>query len=108
MDLDDGIDHTQGEKVTIKFAHTNEPGTPTDRSARSLAATLDEITGGRIKMTVYPSSQLGGNIEVLEQLQMGSVEMCYAAVANLGSFTDSTELLDLPFCLRQKKQRRKS
>ena len=31
---------------------------------------------------------------------MVSVEMCYAAVANLGSFTDSTELLDLPFLFK--------
>ncbi len=100
VDLDAGKDYTQGNQVTIKFAHTNEPGTPLDRSARSFAETLDELTDGRIKATVYPSSQLGGNIEVLEQLQMGSVEMCYSAVANLGSFTNATELLDLPFLFK--------
>lgn len=98
--IDKNIDYTQGDKLIIKYGHTNELESPLSKGVDNFAKALDEITSGRIIVEVYPASQLGGNDEVLEQLQLGTTEMCCSAVAMLGSFTDTTAILDLPFLFK--------
>ena len=90
-------DPTQGEKVTIKIAHVSQAGVPIDVASLKLGEELNKKTGGRITVQVFPASALGNNTELLEQLQMGTLEMAISSVAFLGAFTDSTKLLDLPY-----------
>ncbi len=90
-------DHTQGDPIVIKIAHVSQEGVPIDLASNKLGEMLKEKTGGRIKVDVFPASALGNNTELLEQLQMGTLEMAISSVAFLGAFTDSTALLDLPY-----------
>jgi tripartite ATP-independent transporter DctP family solute receptor len=85
------------QKVSIKIAHVVAEGLPIDQAARRLGDILAAKTDGRIAVDVFPASALGGNRELLEQLQFGTLEMCMPSVAFLGGFTDSTALLDLPY-----------
>lgn len=93
-------DYTQGDPLTIKIAHVSADGVPIDQFADRVAEQLDEMTGGRITVQVFPASQLGNNSELLEQLQFGTLEMAISSVAFLGAFTDTTALLDLPFLFK--------
>lgn len=95
-----GVDYTQGDPITIKIAHVSADGVPIDQFADRVAEQLNEMTGGRITVQVFPSSQLGNNSELLEQLQFGTLEMAISSVAFLGAFTDTTALLDLPFLFK--------
>lgn len=90
-------DPTKGDKVTIKIAHVSQAGVPIDVASLKLGEELSKKTGGRITVQVFPASALGNNTELLEQLQMGTLEMAISSVAFLGAFTDSTKLLDLPY-----------
>ena len=81
----------------IKIAHVSQEGVPIDLASNKLGEMLKEKTGGRITVDVFPASALGNNTELLEQLQMGTLEMAISSVAFLGAFTDSTALLDLPY-----------
>lgn len=81
----------------IKIAHVSQEGVPIDLASKRLGEMLKEKTGGRITVDVFPASALGNNTELLEQLQMGTLEMAISSVAFLGAFTDSTALLDLPY-----------
>ncbi|MCL2380852.1 MAG: TRAP transporter substrate-binding protein [Treponema sp.] len=83
--------------VNIKIAHVSQEGVPIDRAARRLGELLYAQTDGRITVDVFPASILGGNRELLEQLQFGTLEMVIPSVAFLGGFTDATGLLDLPY-----------
>jgi tripartite ATP-independent transporter DctP family solute receptor len=83
--------------VSFKIAHVSQEGVPIDRFARRLGEMLNDQTNGRITVDVFPASALGGNRELLEQLQIGSLEGVMSSVAFLGGFTDSTGLLDLPY-----------
>lgn len=93
----DGVDYTQGDQIVIKIAHVSQEGVPIDLASNKLGDMLKEKTGGRITVDVFPASALGNNTELLEQLQMGTLEMAISSVAFLGAFTDSTALLDLPY-----------
>ncbi|MDO4488358.1 MAG: TRAP transporter substrate-binding protein, partial [Eubacteriales bacterium] len=96
----DGVDYTQGDKLTIKIAHVSADGVPIDQFCDKIATELDEMTAGRIKVQVFPASQLGNNAELLEQLQFGTLEMAISSVAFLGAFTNTTALLDLPYLFK--------
>ena len=97
QDTSDGTDYTQGDKITIKIAHVSQEGVPIDVASKKLGDMLNEKTGGRITVNVFPASALGNNTELLEQLQMGTLEMAISSVAFLGAVTETTKLLDLPY-----------
>lgn len=97
QDTSDGTDYTQGDKIAIKIAHVSQEGVPIDVASKKLGDMLSEKTGGRITVNVFPASALGNNTELLEQLQMGTLEMAISSVAFLGAFTETTKLLDLPY-----------
>ncbi|MCI8648574.1 MAG: TRAP transporter substrate-binding protein [Anaerotruncus sp.] len=99
-DANSGVDYTQGDAVTIKIAHVSADGVPIDEFCDKIAKEFEELTGGRIKVQVFPASQMGNNSELLEQLQFGTLEMAISSVAFLGAFTDTTTLLDLPYLFK--------
>jgi tripartite ATP-independent transporter DctP family solute receptor len=98
-----GTAGASGPAIVVKVAHVSQEGVPIDRAMHRLGDTLDTKTGGRIKIEVYPASALGNNRELLEQMQLGTLEACISSVAFLGGFTDSTGLLDLPYLFQNNK-----
>ena len=53
------------------------PGSPTDSISTMAKWVVKEVskrTGGRIEGKVFPASQLGNNIQMIEQLQLGTLE----------------------------------
>ncbi len=90
-------DYTQGEQVIIKFCTTTAETQPSAHFGKTLSEKLDELTGGRIKVEVYCNSEMGKASELMEGLQLGTIEMTVSTSANLGGFTDSVALLDLPY-----------
>ncbi|MDR1520061.1 MAG: TRAP transporter substrate-binding protein [Planctomycetota bacterium] len=89
-----------GEAIVIKIAHVSQQGVPVDRWARKFGETIAERSGGAIAVEVFPNSSLGGNRELLEQLQLGGLEAAISSVAFLGGFTNTTKLLDLPYLFK--------
>lgn len=91
------VDYTQGDSYTIKIAHVALDITPIAKGMEKLKELIEERSGGRITVEVFPNSELGGNRELIEQLQMGTLEMASPSCAFLGGFTDGTALFDLPY-----------
>lgn len=58
---------------------------------------MNEKSGGRISLEVYPSAQLGNERDVVEALQMGSVEFTLISAAPLSNFTHDFEVFDFPY-----------
>lgn len=83
--------------VTIKIGHVSQEGVPIDRWAKKFGEVVAHKSNGELVVEVYPSSALGGNRELLEQLQLGSLEGVISSVAFLGGFTNTTKALDLPY-----------
>lgn len=94
---DTDADYTQGDSLVIKYCTTTAENQPSGHFGASLSKRLDELTGGRIKVECYYNSEMGKSAELLEGLQLGTVEMTCMSAANLGGFTESLMLLDLPY-----------
>lgn len=76
------------------------PGAPTDSITTMARWAVEEVkkrTGGRIEGRVFPASQLGNNIQMIEQLQLGTLECTAGAVAFLSGAYPPVTIFDLPF-----------
>ncbi|MBI3089191.1 MAG: TRAP transporter substrate-binding protein [Candidatus Tectomicrobia bacterium] len=76
------------------------PGAATDPLTKQVEWGLKEIekrSNGRITGRVFPASQLGGNIQMIEQLQLGTLECTNGAVAFLSGAYPPVTIFDLPF-----------
>jgi len=85
-------------QLLLRFSHVVAPDTPKGRMARRFQELVAERSGGRIRVEVYPDSQLYGDEDEIEALRLGAVEMLAPSLSKFGSFgVVEFEVFDLPF-----------
>jgi len=84
-------------KVTLKLAHTCADNHPYNVGAKKLADLVSAKTEGRLKITVYPAGQLGGERDIVEALQAGTIDMCVTSLGVAATFVPEYNLFNLPF-----------
>lgn len=94
--------------IVIKFSHVVAPDTPKGKGAEKFKELAEQRTGGKVKVEVYPNSQLYKDKEELEALQLGAVQMLAPSLAKFGPLgVKEFEVFDLPFILPNKEALRK-
>ncbi len=84
--------------IVIKFSHVVAQQTPKGQAANYFKKLAEERTHGRVKVEVYPNSQLFKDQEEMGALQMGSVQMLAPSLAKFGPLgLKEFEVFDLPF-----------
>ncbi len=91
---------TAARPLNLRYAHMNPPGSPNGLQAQYFADKIAERTRGAVKITVYPSSQLGTISEMAEQVSMGSVAMHHNTYGGLQPLMEDLGLFDTPFLYR--------
>ena len=87
--------------IVIKFSHVVATDTPKGKGAERFKQLVEERSKGRIKVEVYPNSQLYKDKEELEALQLGSVQMLAPSLAKFGPLgVKDFEVFDLPFIFK--------
>jgi len=95
-------------KVVIKLGHIAEPKNPYGQGADHFAKLVAQKSNGEIEVKVFPSSQLGGQKELIEGLIYGTVDMALTGTAVLGQFQPQVALFDLPFLFKDRAHAYKS
>src|SRR5467141_2985972 len=86
------------QPIVIKFSHVVALDTPKGKGAEYFKKLAEERTKGRVKVEVYPNSQLYKDKEELEALQLGSVQMLAPSVSKFGPLgVRKFEVFDLPY-----------
>lgn len=85
------------EVIEISYGHGFMPDTPHHQSALKFKEEVEKATDGRVKVTVFPSGQLGSAREMFEGLQMGTQEIALVPTARISGFAPELQLFDLPF-----------
>ena len=84
--------------IVLKFSHVVAPDTPKGKGAIRFKELAEERTKGRVKVEVYPNSQLYKDKEELEALQLGAVQMLAPSLAKFGPLgVKEFEVFDLPY-----------
>jgi C4-dicarboxylate-binding protein DctP len=89
------------QPIVIKFSHVVAPDTPKGKGAERFKQLAEERTQGRVKVEIYPNSQLYKDKEEMEALQLGSVQMLAPSLAKFGPLgVKEFEVFDLPFLFK--------
>ena len=89
--------------IIIKFSHVVALDTPKGKGAERFKQLAEERTKGRVKVEVYPNSQLYKDKEELEALQLGAVQMLAPSVSKFGPLgVKEYEAFDLPYIFPDK------
>jgi C4-dicarboxylate-binding protein DctP len=84
--------------IVIKFSHVVANDTPKGKGAIKFKELAEQYTNGKVKVEVYPNSQLFKDKEEIEALQLGSVQMLAPSTAKFAPLgAKEFESLDLPW-----------
>lgn len=86
----------------IKLAHGLDVTHPVHKAMKFMAERVAEKSDGRMRVDIYPSSQLGSERECLELLQIGSLAMTKVSAATMESFSPNFKVLSLPYIFKSK------
>jgi tripartite ATP-independent transporter DctP family solute receptor len=84
----------------FRVADTQSEDYPTVQALQRMAREVEERTGGRHRIRVFHSRQLGEEKETIEQTRVGAIDLNRTNVAPLGSLISSANVLSLPFLFR--------
>lgn len=96
-----GCDTANKTKV-LKLGHSLDTKHPVHLAMEVLGESLEEKSNGKLRLNIYPSSQLGGERECLELLQIGSLDITKVSAAVLENFIPEYKVLSLPYIFRDK------
>lgn len=85
-------------EYTIKVGYISSDAHPTMVSMRKyFAKPVEKLSGGKIKVEMYPNAQLGGDRELCEGVQMGTIQLAIPSTSVLAGFEKRIQALDLPY-----------
>lgn len=88
-----------GPEFILRFGHQANEQDVWHRSALHFARTLDSLSEGRIETLIYPSEQLGGELDMIRSIRAGIVEMTITA-ESMQNWAGITTFLAVPYLIR--------
>jgi len=88
------------QKLVLKASDVHPSGYPTVVAVEDIGKKLEKSTNGRLSVAMYPSMQLGGEKEAIEQAQVGAIAFARVSVGALGPVVDDLNVFNLPYVFR--------
>lgn len=85
------------ESYTLSLGHVGTQSHSWHTTALEFAEAVEEESNGRLKIEVFPDGQLGGNLEMIQQLQMGDLDMGLISGAAHSPIVPEMGIENLPF-----------
>ncbi|MBK7331367.1 MAG: TRAP transporter substrate-binding protein [Betaproteobacteria bacterium] len=93
-----GTAHAQ---IEIKLGHVGEPGSLFQSSADEFAKRANAKLGGKAKVVVFGSSQLGGDKEMIQKLKLGTLDMALPSTV-MSSEVDLFGIFEMPYIVKDR------
>jgi tripartite ATP-independent transporter DctP family solute receptor len=88
------------QKLVLKASDVHALGYPTVEAVENIGKKMEKATNGRISVQMYPSMQLGGEKEAIEQAQVGAIAFARVSVGPMGAVVDDLNVFNLPYVFR--------
>lgn len=73
---------------------------PEGIAVTAMAEQVKQRTGGRVEIRLHPGGALGGDREVIEGVQIGTVDMTVSSTSIFANFVPDVQVFDIPFLFR--------
>lgn len=93
----DGEQAKELPSMTIQLSHNQPESSPEHAGSVAFKKKLEELSGGKITVEIFPSMQLGSMREQAESVQMGSHQMTIQPIAVMTPFVEELQIVDFPF-----------
>src|SRR4029079_12918768 len=91
------------QKLVLKATDAHPLGYPTVEAVLAMGKKLEAASNGRLSIQMYPSMQLGGEKEMIEQAQLGALQIARISVGAVGPVVDDVNVFNMPFVFRNSK-----
>jgi len=91
-------------EILMRAAHSGAVTSTGQKAFEFLDKELRDKTAGRIGLEIFPASQLGGERELIENIQLGNVDLIFVSSAPLASFSPQFFAFDIPFLFKDRTQ----
>ncbi len=95
------------QKQVIKATDVHPLGYPTVEAIVRMGNKIEKATSGRMALQMFPSMQLGGEKEMIEQAQVGALQIARISVGPMGPIVDELNVFNMPFVFRDEAHMRK-
>ncbi|KQW22108.1 C4-dicarboxylate ABC transporter [Afipia sp. Root123D2] len=85
------------DPIVVKFSHVVAEHTPKGQAALKFKEEAEKLLPGKVKVEVYPSSQLYGDGKEMEALALGDVQFIAPSLSKFDKYTKKLQVFDLPF-----------
>ncbi len=89
-----------GEVITIKVGHIAPPGEAYSLGFKEYAEAVEEATDGQVQFDIYGNGTLGGERELLEGVQLGTLDMSVITTGVVTNFVPDVTVIEFPFLFR--------
>lgn len=96
-------DNAQAQE-TIKLGVVTKPGSAQNIVAEKFKELVEAQSGGDLQVKIFHSGSLGNETEILQQIQMGTVELGVITSGPFDSFDPIVRVIDYPFLFKDHQQ----
>ena len=86
--------------MELRFAHFSPTTDPNHVTAQSFAEKLSGMTEGEVTAKIFPSSQLGGEVDAVEGMLLGTLDITIPSAAVIANWVPEMNALNMPFTFR--------
>lgn len=87
-------------QTTIKIGYATTPASHYGVGSTAFCEDLEKRTAGRYKCQQFPNSALGGEREMIEAVQLGTLDVVNTSTGPVGNFVPEVNIVDIPFLFR--------
>ncbi len=98
----------QAQTKTIKLGHPQSATSAFHAGSEAFAAEVERLSKGSMKVQLFPGGTLGGEREMVEAVQLGTLEVVVTSTGPVGNFVPETLITDIPFLFRDYEHARKT
>ncbi|SHM83351.1 TRAP transporter substrate-binding protein [Bradyrhizobium lablabi] len=91
-------------KSVFKASDVQPAGYPTVVATENMGKKLAAATNGRLSVQMFPSMQLGGEKETIEQTQIGAIQLLRVSAGTVGPIVDEINVVNMPFLFKNMAQ----
>lgn len=91
--------HAQ-ESWVLKYGHVGPVTSDDQVPGDYIKSCLEPRSQGRITVEIYPAAQLGNFRELIEQVQLNTLELTHTTVGGAASFVPELQVTDIPYMMR--------
>lgn len=94
------------DKMVLKAADVHPAGYPNVVAIEHMGEKLSKATNGRISIKMFPGSVLGGEKEMIEQTQVGAIDILRTSLGPVGPVVPEVNVFNMPFVFRDEEHMR--